>query len=207
MKYKLSFSAGSLLLSESVRIAQVYSDVGDWDEVKQVVLADNLMQKIRSTSTTRMLREIRYRLSSLTQRQLQLLISSEGRDQTSVLYLAICKSYELVRDFVVEVVRPKVLTFDNLLSQNDYARFIDNKSIEHPELLELSDSSANKLRQVIWRILAEAQLLDSTKSGVIIPFIPTPVVLEAVIEDSPEWLKVFLMSDTDIALEASAHDR
>lgn len=205
MRYKLSFSAGSLLVSESVRTAQLYRENGDWDTAKRVVHEENAIQKVRSASVTRMLREIRYRLSALTSKQLDVLIESDGRDQTSMLYLAVCKYYQFLRDFVVDVVRTKVLTFDNLLTHADYGRFIDSKSTEHHELLDLSPSSAAKLRQVTWRILAEVHLLDSTRSGVITPFIPSPTVIRAVVADDREWLKVFLMSDTDIAKQEPAH--
>ncbi len=207
MRYKLSFSAGSLLASESVRIAGIYREEKDWEEVKQIVLADNAIQKVRATSVTRMLREIRQRLTTLTSEQFALLVDSDPRDQIQVLYLAACKYYRYLRDFVVEVVRNKVLTFDTILTHADYDRFFDAKSAEHDELLSLSDSSAAKLRQVIWRILAEAQILDSTRTGIITPFMPSPAVVQAVLSDDREWLKVFLMSDADIASQELAHAR
>ena len=207
MRYKLSFSAGSLLVSESVRTARLYREIGDWDTVKRVVHAENVIQKVRSTSVSRMLREIRCRLSALTPEQLDALSELDRKDQTGVLYLAVCKYYQFLRDFVVDVVRTKVLTFDNLLTHADYDRFIDSKATEHRELLDLSPSSAAKLRQVTWRILAEAHLLESTRSGVITPFIPSPAVMQAVVHDDREWLKVFLMSDTDIARQEPAHAR
>ena len=207
MRYKLSFSAGSLLVPESVRTARLYRESKNWDTVKRVVHEENAIQKVRSASVTRMLREIQHRLSTLTSEQLDILVESDGRDQSSMLYLAVCKYYQFLRDFVVDVVRTKVLTFDNILTRPDYERFIDGKSTEHHELTELSPTSAAKLRQVTWRILAEAHLLDSTRSGVITPFIPSPTVIRAVVTDDSEWLKVFLMSDTDVAKQELTNAR
>lgn len=207
MRYKLSFSAGSLLVSESVRTARLYREAGDWDTVKRVVHEENAIQKVRTASVTRMLREIRHRLSALTPEELDTLIESDGRDQTSILYLAACKYYRFLRDFVVDVVRTKVLMFDNVLTHIDYERFIDGKSTDHNELVDLSATSTAKLRQVTWRILSEAHLLASTRTGVITPFIPSPKIIHAVIADDREWLKVFLMSDADIAKQEPAHAR
>ena len=43
--YRLSFSGAALQLEESVKIAQLYTDLRDWSLVKEKVLAENALQK------------------------------------------------------------------------------------------------------------------------------------------------------------------
>ena len=198
MKYKLSFSSGGLLIPESIKVMEVYGRLGDWDKVREECLDHNLLQKQTLASSQRMLREIRFRLSGLTDQERAFLLSSGYEDQTHLLYLGVCKYYKFIRDFILEVIRNKILTFDTILSRVDYDRFVDYKMESHPELAALSESSSIKLRTVIWRMLGEVGLLESTKTGIIIPFMLSEELIRVIVDDNPEWLKVFLLSDRDI---------
>jgi len=166
--------------------------------VKEQCLANNLLQKQTAASSKRMLREIRFRLSGLTDQQRALLLSSGYEDQVRILYLGVCKYYKFIRDFILEIIRNKVLTFDTILSRVDYDRFVDYKMESHPELAAISESSGIKLRTVIWRMLGEVGLLESTQTGIIIPFMLSEELVKVIVDDNPEWLKVFLLPDRDI---------
>ena len=170
MKYKLSFSSGALLIPESIKVMKLYARLGDWAQVKEQCLAKNLLQKQTVSSSKRMLSEIKFRLSRLTDQQKALLLSAGYEDQTRLLYIGVCKYYKFIRDFILEIIRNKVLTFNTILSRADYDRFVDYKLDSHPELANLTDKSSAKLRQVVWLMLAEVGLLKSTRTGIIIPF-------------------------------------
>jgi hypothetical protein len=177
---------------------EVYNRFGDWDLVREESLAHNLLQKRTLSSSKTIFREIKFRLSRLTDQEKTLLLSGGYEDQTRILYLGVCKYYGFIRDFILEIIRNKVLTFDTILSRVDYDRFVDYKMESHPELDALTESSSIKLRTVIWRMLAEAGFLESTKTGIIIPFMLSEELAKVIIDDNPEWLKVFLLPDRDI---------
>jgi len=44
-RYKFSFTAGSLLLNETIKVAEVYVKTGNWEKTREHVMHTNLLQK------------------------------------------------------------------------------------------------------------------------------------------------------------------
>ena len=61
-----------------------------------------------------------------------------------------------------------------------------------------TENSKKKIRQITLRILAEADIIDSTRNKMIKIQIIDPVVEKVILEDNPNWMKVFLKTDLDI---------
>ena len=70
--YKLSFTAGGLLLTGSVIVAEEYARHLEWKATVESVRDKNLLQARTASAGNRVLREIRGRLQSLTDQQLAL---------------------------------------------------------------------------------------------------------------------------------------
>jgi len=109
-KYKLSFTAASLSVSESVNIAEVYLKYRDWNETKKNIRENNLLQSRTNSRTTRVLAELIPRLKLLSDDQLNLLVDGSLPEQKYLLWFAICKTYGLIKEFAVEVLREKFLS-------------------------------------------------------------------------------------------------
>ena len=95
-------------------------------------------------------------------------------------------------------MREKYLIMDFRLIDTDYLSFIRRKEIDHDELANLSEQTQGKVKQVIFKILEQAGILNNIKDREIQLQILDQPVMEVIIEDSPEWLMIFMMSDYDI---------
>ncbi|MCG7871845.1 MAG: DUF1819 family protein [Candidatus Thiodiazotropha lotti] len=158
-KYNMAFTTGGLMLHESVVVAALFHDLGDWDSVRAKVLSENLLQTRKVSSSKRWAREIVFRLQQLVPQELELLPSANVPDQTNLLWIAICRRFSFIGDFMAEVVRERYLALRNDLGYPDFDAFFEAKSGQHSELLEISPSTQAKLRQVLFRMLREAHLL------------------------------------------------
>lgn len=147
----------------------------------------------------RMLSEYQKRLSMLTTPQLNVLANSDYINQKHIAFLSVCKTYGFIRDFVVEVLRDKLLVYDYQISEGEYISFFRRKADLHPEMESLTENSQYKIRQVVFTILAQAGIIDSAKNKIIQPQILDTKVIETIAEDDTQWLKVFFMSDIDIS--------
>lgn len=197
-KYRLSFTSNSLNIEESVRIAELYYQQQDWEQIKSKVLSENILQRKKESTIDRELREIKHRLSTLTENQLKLLVKSDIDTQKLLLLLAVAKTYQFIYDFIVEVIRNKYVLFDNLIYESDYEKFYHSKTVVHEKLNKLKDSTQVKIKRVLFTILAQAGIINNVKEKVIIQPILIPKFIKAVIDDDPQLLKLFLISDTDI---------
>lgn len=195
-KYLLSFTSGGLYYEEATKIAELYLRLGDWSITRRQVFEQNLLQTRTVSTTERRCREIVSRLKLLTDNQLDILTDGSRQEQNHILWLATCKRYRFIHDFAVEVVREKFLRMDLELSHPDYDAFFNAKAEWHDELESLTEMTRNKMRQVIFRILREAEVVS--KSNMIHPGMLTPRVVEAISQDARPYLAIFPISDLDI---------
>lgn len=181
------------MLSMMSELAKSYLEPGMESIDKQSITRG---QKAKTVGTQ--FREIRLRVETLTPKQLEILAYGDQVAQRQVAFLAVCKVYSFIRDFVVEVLREKALVYNYQITEGEYISFFRKKREFHPELDELTETTISKIRQVTFKILEQASLIDSTRSKRINPLILDAKVIRAVVEDDPEWLKVYLLSDLDI---------
>lgn len=159
--YKMSYTAAPILPSECISLASEYIKLGDWDLVKKSAIEQNLIQARALGSLKRIVHELIYRLKSLDKKELEWLIEANQQEQLYMLWLAICRSYRFIAEFSDEVLREQFITFNLVLNHEDYDLFFRHKADWHAELDELSDLTKQKVRQVLFKMLTEANLIDS----------------------------------------------
>ncbi|MCD2452770.1 DUF1819 family protein [Methylicorpusculum oleiharenae] len=155
----MSFTTGGLFRRESVIFAVLYLELNDWTIVRDKVLSENLLQARTLSTSKRVCREIISRLKNLCPTELDLLVTTNSQEQGYLLWLAICRRYRFIGDFAIEVLRERYITLKNHLSYEDFDFFFNKKSEWHTELDDISLTTRNKLRQVLFKILREAELL------------------------------------------------
>jgi hypothetical protein len=83
--------------------------------------------------------------------------------------VSICKSYSFIIEFIVEVVREKVLVNDYQISDGDYISFYRRKFDLHEEMDSITELTEKKIKQVTFKILEQAGLIDDIKNRIIQP--------------------------------------
>ena len=187
--YNLSFTAVDLSLTKSVTLARVYLEHGDWDTVKRKVEQNNILQFRTNSAAHRTFREIVPRLQNLNQEQFWLVANGVYQEQQHMLWLAVCKTYAYIRDFAVEVLREKFLRMDYQLTELDYISFFNQKADWHPELESITDSTQNKVKQIMFRMARQAELV--TEENTIQAIIFSEREKEALKPDAPLSFQIF----------------
>ncbi len=177
-------------------MANLYLVSGDWKSVKAQAHDSNLIQSRTASSSERICREICLRLAGLHEAELKALTDGSLQEQQQILWVGICRRHRFIYEFAVGVIREKFLRIDMDLHPEDYDAFFNAKAEWHDELEKLTESTRNKLRQVVFRMMREADLL--TKSNTINPAMLTAHVAQAIGGHSPDDLRIFPLSDTDI---------
>lgn len=190
-KYDFSFTALSLRLNEMLLVAEAAKEGKEIDYV-------NELGGGKSSTGKRMFSEFKKRLAFLTPKQIEILLESNLVTQKQIALVSICKSYGFIRDFVIEVLREKLLLYDYEITEGDYISFYRRKFDLHEEMDSLTELTEKKIRQVTFKILEQAGLINDIKSRIIQPQIIEFKLIKAIVKDNPNWLKVLLLSDMDI---------
>ena len=103
-KYDFSFTGFSLRVNEMTKFAEAFSQ---GSSIEKVDAGGG-----NSSTGKRRLTEMKKRLSQFTHAELELFQSGNFITQKQLAFLSVCKVHSFIRDFVVEVLREKLLIFD-----------------------------------------------------------------------------------------------
>jgi len=193
-KYLLSFTAASLSISESIKIAEVYLGCKNWNETKKLVEERNLLQSRTSSRSVRTYQELAKRLQLLTDEQLAFLTDGNVQEQKYLLWFTSCKRYKFIKEFAIEVIHEKFISMDQLITDLDYDAFFNRKADWHEELDEITGSTKDKLKQVVFRMLVEAGITNDEK--MILPAMLSERFKALIRSESNDFLLIFPSIET-----------
>lgn len=195
-KYNLSFTSGGMCRRESVKLAELYLEHSDWSTVRDKVVAENLLQARTLNTLKRVCREVISRLKTLSRDELEYLVTGSHQEQAYLLWVAVCRRYRFIAEFAVEVLRERYITLKTDLAFEDFDTFFNRKSEWHLELDKISPTTKSKLRQVLFRMLKEADLL--TSNNIINGAMLTPSMLQAIQQPGCRDLLYFPVFESEL---------
>jgi len=159
--YKMSFTSGGLFLTESVMVAGMHRSGEDWKDTLERALQEGATSLPKAASNRRTLREIVNRLMTLHDDEVRFLIDDAGRqEQQYLLWVATCRAYRFVREYAVEVICDRFLAYQLDLPLESFDIFFEAKADWDDGLASISDSTRNKLRQILFRMMREAGVVS-----------------------------------------------
>ena len=188
--YKMSFTTGGLFVNESIAVARIFVCSRNGTETMAIALSEGATSLPKAASNRRTLREIVNRVSCLTADELGFLIEHADRpEQEALLWLATCRAYRFVWEFATEVIGERFLSYRLNLPFEVFDQFFDAKAEWDAGLAKISQSTKRKLRQIMFRILREAGVIDS-----VLNIRPTHIssrLKSLIIRSDPNDLSVF----------------
>ena len=195
-RYRLSFTTGGLFLQEAPLVVERYLALRDWKQTREQVRSENLLQVRTTAAATRISQELIARLELLDLEELEFLVDGSLREQGYLLWAATCRRYTFIRDFAREVLREHYLLLRRQLTTNDYEAFCNAKALWHAELDELASSTHSKLRQNLFRMLRDADLVSAQHQ--IQPVLIDPALARLLGRHGDEQLLIFPATDHEI---------
>jgi len=194
--YRLSFTTGGLFINESSMAVDLYSKSRDWQHVRDQIRSENLLQVRTAAAALRISKEVVARLEHLSSDEIVALAQGSVRDRGYLLWAATCRRYAFIREFSTEVLREYFITLRQSLALKDFDAFFNGKAMWHKELDDTAVTTQMKLRQNLFRMMREADLLSET--NVIQPAILSSTITSLLASKGRDALLIFPISDSDI---------
>lgn len=172
--YRLSFGTGGLYVVESLQLIKSHAELQDWNDVIEVAVEQNLLQFTSAQSTRRAVREICTRLKHLHDDELAFFHHADTYDQALLCWLACCRTYQFIGDFSTQVLVENFASYKLDLDYPAFDFFFDDQAQFHPELEILTETTRKKLRQILFRMLREARILND--DGRLVAAIASPAL-------------------------------
>lgn len=188
-KYSLSFTSIGARRSETAEVARAYVDRPDWTEVRRRIVEDNIISLNKESTRKRIGREIIKRLSMLDAEETAFLADAVDDDQLAMTWVAICRTYPVLRAFSTNVVAARFAKMVPDVPRTSWAAFVDEESMDHPELARLTDKSRKQLEIRAFGMLRECRLLDDAYN--ITPLYPSLRFATLIRERAPWDIELF----------------
>lgn len=160
-RLSLSYTAAGIRRAETVSLAKAYAGLRDWSAVRKSSVDDDLLMIRQESSRKRVTGELVKRLRNLMPAELAALAEPQSASLASALcWLAICRTYEFVRGFTVNVVGERWNEGVRTLPPGAYEAYVAEESAVHPELEALSDQTKARLRSQLFTMMREMGFLD-----------------------------------------------
>ncbi|BCS97420.1 hypothetical protein DSLASN_30520 [Desulfoluna limicola] len=190
--YSMSFTTAALLKMESRQIASLYLSMGNWGQVRDKAVEQNTIQARSAVSLKRLTRECISRLRLLPDDLISLICHGNSIEENAALWFGVCLRYPFIGEFAVEVLHEKFVRRDSVLGHGDYDRFFSRKAEWMESLEQLSHATRSKQRQVLFRMLKDADLLSD--SGDIQPIVLTENLVQ-VLRNNPGLPRLIFPAD------------
>ena len=178
-------------------VGELYLKNRDWQLTRDIVRSENRLQVRTAAASLRISKEVVARLEHLDTQELEIVASGNARERGYLLWAAACRRYEFIREFAVEVLREYFLTLRQGLSLKDFDVFFNGKAMWHEKLDNIKPSTQNKLRQNLFRMMHEADLISP--ENLIQPAMLTPRLAGLLSPKGREAFLIYPIADTDIA--------
>ena len=162
--YSAKLTAEPFLYNETKIIAQYLLDGISPEELKRKNVEENLIKYKSSKSVVRVNSPIFRTLNVMDSAMLDEFVHTDIETSKYILLYTIMKTDRLVRDFVVEVYKDKLLMRKDYIEKFDIDNWYEEKCILSNTLRERTESTAAKLKQVIMKILQDSGLVIKEKN-------------------------------------------
>ena len=150
-------------------------------EIIEKIVEENLFQYPTEKSIRQMARTCIARLKSLEDESLVTAIASQPADiAKQICMYAMMKHYRLIWDFMITVIGEKYRSSDMTFGKIDLNSYFLRLQEQDDLVATWSDSTINKLKQVITKLLVENEYIDSNRATKLNPVWLQPVLENAI---------------------------
>lgn len=163
--YNAAITREQFLFYETRTTARLLTEGWSRKEIVQKIVDENLFQYPTEKSLIKIANCCLRRLYSLEDESLVRMIATQPVDVSKqvCLYAMMCQ-YRLIWDFMITVIGEKYKKFDTSFGKMDLNVFFMQLQEQDDWVATWTDSTIDKLKQVIKKILVENQYLDDTSS-------------------------------------------
>lgn len=193
-KYSGGFTAEHLYRNEMKIIVHLQLQGLSKEEIKKKVFEENLLH-CRSEAAIKDLFPRVYRRAEVLDQQLKFfLIHGARSDQNALLLYAFLKRFAFPRDFVLEVIHYNMKKFKLTVTDGNIRTFFEEKEQQYEQVRNWTDKTKYKLKQVMLKIIVDAELLKKNGNEYEIKSIPLSRELRDYVERNPNYRDLLILT-------------
>lgn len=164
MEYSAGMVSQVFAFVETKKTAELMVSGMSKEEIREKVENENLYQLRNATRLRRTFNYVYKRLNALPKGAVELLVKVDNENAKLLTLIGIMNTDKLFFEFVYEVYREKIILGEKSIADRDMNTFFDDKAAQSEEVAGWSEAGITKLKRCYLKNLADAGLLESTKT-------------------------------------------
>ncbi|MDE6980066.1 MAG: DUF1819 family protein [Lachnospiraceae bacterium] len=164
MEYSAGMVSQVFAFVETRKTAEFMASGMSKEDIREKVEKENLYQLRNATRLRKTFNYVYKRLYSLPEGAVELLVKADNENAKLLTLIGIMNTDKLFFEFVYEVYREKIILGEKSIENRDMNTFFDDKAAQSEEVAGWSEAGIIKLKQCYLKNLADAGLLESTKT-------------------------------------------
>lgn len=160
-KYSAGIMAQSFWFNEFKQFLNLIKNESNADEIKRIVIEENLFGAPNEYRAKRMYGYISNRVNVIEAELRNLFFSSDLATQKIINLISILRKDRLFFEFLYEVYREKIIIGEEKLDLADGKTFFNHKETQDESLAEWKDTTKRKVQSAYFNFMTEANLLRS----------------------------------------------
>lgn len=192
--YDLGYTAAALI---SDYFEEAMNAIKDYKEYMsgQEVISHSVLSANAESSQKRYISELNKRIKQLPKSIFDYYFYADNKNKKVVQFYSVCKTYSIIANFMIEVVRNKWLNLNFNLEPYDYKTYLVEKLEETNSLDQVTEMTLYKLVQVFFKMLHELDMYAENKFNTIKI---APELMQLLCEAGDEWfVDAMLQSEDD----------
>lgn len=177
-EYSTKLTAEPFLYNETKILAKYLLDGISPKELKKRNMEENLIKYKSIKSVQRVNSPMFRRLEVMDTEMMKEFVYTDIETSKCILLYAIMKTDNLIRDFVIEVYKDALLMRKEYIEKLDINNWYEQKRISSRNLADKTESTTEKVKQVIMKIINDSGLVikEKEKFKVVRPLLSTKYI-------------------------------
>lgn len=193
-QYDLGYTAAPLI---SDYFDAAMNDIKNFDQFMsgEEVVHYSVVPANAESSQKRYISELNKRIKKLSKLIFDYYFHSDSNNKKVIQFYSVCKTYSIIAEFMIEVVRNKWLNLNFNLEPYDFNNYLSEKLEETNSLDRVTDKTIYKLTQVFFKMLQELGMYKKEKFNTIKI---DPQLMQLLYQAGDEWfIDAMLQSEDD----------
>lgn len=153
---------GSLMLRESQLVAKLLLSNPSKTEWNEEIVNNNILQKNSDASAKRNASTLKKRMALVSDELKDIIAYGSGDDARQAMFACVLINSPILSDFMRDVVIDAKRTFRHCLDLRDWENFWEERCRMFPEFSDMTQSTTYKIKQVAFKLLADAEYIDTS---------------------------------------------
>lgn len=168
-EYKATITREQFLFLETRIIARLQIEGNSKKEILDRCISENLLEMPTEKSIAVLTRSILRKLDCVDEGIVKLIATADIEiAKQANLYAMMCFN-RIVWDFMIHVIGRKYETFDLTFAKSDVNLFFKSLQEQNEQIASWSDSTVERIKNILIKMLCETEYLDSIKSETLNP--------------------------------------